>query len=115
MATHAPSLRVCVYTGWKVLLASVQKRGKVDSKARRLSDIAKRRRQNDKARARNVKKYQKENSGARVKVEAGADDGNDEDSDEDDDMSDEESLQRRTQRLFVDYVLAHDVVITTYK
>ena len=109
MATHAPSLRVCVYTGWKGLLASVEKRGAKNAKARNQSALAKRKKVNDRARANTVKKYQRGTSGGRVKVEID-DEG---DSDEDDDG--EESLPVRTQKLFVEYVLAHDVVITTYK
>jgi len=114
MATHAPSLRVCVYTGWKGLLASVKKRGAHDTKARHQSTLAKREKDNDKKRARTVKKYQRGNSGARVKIELD-DDEYGGDSDEEDGIMDEESLPLRTQRLFVDYVRAHDVVITTYK
>lgn len=110
MATHAPGLRVCVYTGWKGLLAGVQKRGAQDVKARNQSTLTKRKNANDKKRAQTVRKYQRGSSGVRVKVEI-----------EDDDDSDDEgtiggeSLQLRTQRLFVEYLLAHDVVITTYK
>ena len=110
MATHAPSLRVCVYTGWKGLLASVEKRGAKSAKARNQSALAKRKKVNDRARANTVNKYQRGTSGARVKVEF-EDDG---DSD-DDDLDGEEPLPVRTQKLFVEYVLAHDVVITTYK
>ena len=110
MATHAPSLRVCVYTGWKGLLASVEKRGAKDAKARNQSALAKRKKVNDRQRANTVKKYQRGTSGARVKVEI----DDEEDSDEDD-LEGGESLPVRTQRLFVEYVMAHDVVITTYK
>jgi E3 ubiquitin-protein ligase SHPRH len=110
MATHAPSLRVCVYTGWKGLLASVEKRGANSAKARNQSAVAKRKKVNDRARANTVKKYQRGTSGARVKVEF-----DDEGDSDDDDLADEESLPARTQKLFVEYVLAHDVVITTYK
>jgi E3 ubiquitin-protein ligase SHPRH len=109
MATHAPSLRVCVYTGWKGLLASVEKRGAKDAKARNQSALAKRKKVNDRQRANTVRKYQRGTSG-RVKVEI-EDEG---DSDEDE-IEGGESLPVRTQRLFVEYVLAHDVVITTYK
>jgi E3 ubiquitin-protein ligase SHPRH len=112
MATHAPGLRVCVYTGWKALLASVQKRDAQRIKAKNQSALAKRKRDNDKKRAQNIDKYQRASSGVRVKKELGDDD---EDSDNDDDLIDGESLPLRTQKLFVEYVLAHDVVITTYK
>jgi E3 ubiquitin-protein ligase SHPRH len=110
MATHAPSLRVCVYTGWKGLLASVEKRGAKSAKARTQTAVAKRKKVNDRARANTVKKYQRGGSGARVKVEFDSEGDSD-----DDDLADEESLPARTQKLFVEYVLAHDVVITTYK
>ena len=109
MATHAPSLRVCVYTGWKGLLASVEKRGAKNAKARNQSALAKRKKVNDRARANTVKKYQRGSSGARVKVEI------DDEGDSDEEDEGEESLPVRTQKLFVEYVLAHDVVITTYK
>ena len=114
MATHAPSLRVCVYTGWKGLLASVKKRSAQSTKAKNQSTLAKRKKANDRQRAQTVKKYQRGTFGARVKIERDDDDYGEE-SDEDDDMLGEESLPLRTQRLFVDYVRAHDVVITTYK
>jgi len=87
----------------------VEKRGAKSAKARNQSALAKRKKVNDRARANTVKKYQRGTSGGRVKVEID-DEG---DSDEDDDG--EESLPVRTQKLFVEYVLAHDVVITTYK
>jgi E3 ubiquitin-protein ligase SHPRH len=115
MATHAPSLRVCVYTGWKGLLESVMKRTNKDRKSKEFKDVAKRKRDNDMARARNVKKYQRGNVGARVKVESDHEDDDSEDSDSEELGVDEDSLQHRTQKLFVEYVQAHDVVITTYK
>jgi E3 ubiquitin-protein ligase SHPRH len=115
MATHAPSLRVCVYTGWKGLLESVMKRTNKDRKSKEVKDVAKRKRENDRARARNVQKYQRGNVGARVKVEPDYEEDDSEDSDSEELGVDEDSLQHRTQKLFVEYVQAHDVVITTYK
>jgi len=114
MATHAPSLRVCVYTGWKALLESVMKRSNKDRKSKEVKNLAKRRKDNDRARARNAQKYQRAGVGARVKMESDYEDDSD-GSDSEDLAVDEESLQHRTQKLFVEYVQAHDVVITTYK
>jgi E3 ubiquitin-protein ligase SHPRH len=90
------------------------KRTNKDRKSKEVKDVAKRKRVNDKARARNVKKYQRGDVGARVKVEPDYQDDS-EDSDSEELGVDEDSLQHRTQKLFVEYVQAHDVVITTYK
>ena len=87
----------------------MEKRGAKNAKARNQSALAKRKKVNDRARANTVKKYQRGSSGARVKVEI------DDEGDSDEDDEGEESLPVRTQKLFVEYVLAHDVVITTYK
>jgi E3 ubiquitin-protein ligase SHPRH len=109
MATHAPSLRVCVYTGWKSLLDGVEKRTSAGIRERK--DNAKRKRASDRARAQIKRKYRKDSEGGRVKVES---DEEGEEVDDDDDDPSAESLQHRTQRMFVDFVRAHDVVITTY-
>jgi E3 ubiquitin-protein ligase SHPRH len=114
MATHAPSLRVCVYTGWKTLLEGVDRRTNSDAKERKAKDKAKRKKENDRVRAQTVQKYRKNASGNRVKMESDYSDMDSDDEDEDDDELGE-SLQQRTQKLFVDYVRAHDVVIATYK
>ena len=108
MATHAPTLRVCVYTGWKTLLDGVGKRVIADRADHKNRLSAKRKRQNDRQRANTVKKYQKTTKGKSVKIEP------EETSDSEDDELPVEDLQQRTQRLFVDFVRAHDVVITTY-
>jgi E3 ubiquitin-protein ligase SHPRH len=77
--------------------------------------LAKRKRQNDRIRAQTVRKYQKEGSGDRVKVEPDYDFEEDDEDLESQTGLEEESLQQRTRKLFVDFVLAHDVVITTYQ
>lgn len=59
-----------------------------------------------------MRKYSRTNGGARVKVES---DDEDEDADEEEETTGQESLLEITQRQFVEYVRAHDVVITTYK
>lgn len=110
MATHAPSLRVCVYGGWKSLLDSVAKRTSMDVKDSKARVSAKRKRDNEMRRARTVQKYQKGTTGAAIKVET----GDEEDSDEEN-VAQSETLQQRTQRLFLEFVRAHDVVITTYQ
>lgn len=109
MAVHAPHLRVCVYEGWKGLLDGVHQRTVLDTRLRkeRVTAQAKRKRDNERQRAKTVKKYQKGSEGQAIK--------NEEDViDDDDEETPEEDLQSRTQRLFVDFVRAHDVVITTY-
>lgn len=108
MATHAPSLKVCVYTGWKTLLDGVAKRSVVDRAENKARMSAKRKRDNDRQRAKTVRKYQKPTKGKGVKIEP------EDPSDSEDEELLVEDLQQRTQRMFVDFVRAHDVVITTY-
>lgn len=103
-----------MYTGWKTLLASVKKRDGINRDFDTKAAKAKRKKENDKKRAKTVRKYQKGGSGARVKIELD-DEAYGEESDDDDAPINEESLAVRTQRLFVDFVRAHDVVITTYR
>jgi E3 ubiquitin-protein ligase SHPRH len=108
MATHAPTLRVCVYAGWKSLLDGVAKRVVTDKASHKSRLVAKRKRDNDRQRASTVRKYQKTTRGKSIKIEPG------DTPDSEDEELPVEDLQQRTQRLFVDFVRAHDVVITTY-
>lgn len=116
MATHAPSLRVCVYTGWKTLLEGVEKRTSANVKERKAKDKAKRKRDNDRVRAQTVQKYRRHAGGHRVKAESeDVHTSSDSENEDSDGVTGGDSLQHRTQRLFVDYIRAHDVVIATYK
>ena len=97
-----------MYTGWKGLLEGVAKRVTSDRVEQKNRLSARRKRENDRQRANNVRKYQKTTRGRSVKIEP------EEVSDSEDEEPPVEDLQQRTQRLFVDFVRAHDVVITTY-
>nr|XP_019047438.1 E3 ubiquitin-protein ligase SHPRH [Kwoniella bestiolae CBS 10118]OCF26368.1 E3 ubiquitin-protein ligase SHPRH [Kwoniella bestiolae CBS 10118] len=113
MQRHAPTLRVCVYEGWKSLQKGVEKqraaRMKVVEVEKKRKAVAFR----DQTRS----KYAKSNASRRVKVE------NDRDPieiDDDDEVKpelqeEEEGTLQVTQRQFVEYVRAHDVVVTTYQ
>jgi E3 ubiquitin-protein ligase SHPRH len=122
MRTHAPHLRVCVYEGWRTLQRGVERQKAATNRSINAKIEAKRKRQSESLRRSTVKKYSRTNGGSRVKIESD-DEGENEDEDEDEDEDDEgndvkaghESLLEVTQRQFVEYVRAHDVVITTYK
>lgn len=112
MATHAPTLRVCVYEGWKGLLDSVSKDMMADKREQASRLTAKRKQENDRKRASTVKKYKKSTVKTAKKIEI--EDSSESDSEPEKDDVVVENLQQRTQRLFVDFIRAHDVVITTY-
>jgi E3 ubiquitin-protein ligase SHPRH len=123
MRTHAPHLRVCVYEGWRTLQRGVERQKAAANRSINAKIEAKRKRQSESLRRSTVRKYSRTNGGARVKIESDdedEDEGEGEDEDEDEDEGDDvktghESLLEVTQRQFVEYVWAHDVVITTYK
>ncbi|WRT65006.1 uncharacterized protein IL334_001947 [Kwoniella shivajii] len=108
MQRHAPTLRVCVYEGWKSLQKGVEKQRAARMKAAE----ANKKRQAVAFRNETRNKYVKPNGGGKIKVESGGED--------DDDVKPgnggaEEGTLQVTQRQFVEYVRAHDVVVTTYQ
>jgi E3 ubiquitin-protein ligase SHPRH len=109
MRVHSPSVRVCVYEGWKSLEKGIQAE---HGRSQRAADARKRIR-NDTSRRQTVRKYKKAN-GRGVKVELSPDTSDTSDEEEEQEKPAESSLEI-TQRKFVDYVRAHDVVITTYQ
>jgi len=79
---------------------------------------ARQKRKNERSRTETVKKYARLNGGGRVEVGVVGDDLHSGYSKGDDSEEEEEPVEStldRTQRLFVDYVRAHDVVVTTYQ
>lgn len=97
-----------MYTGWKSLLDGVAKRVVSDRVEQKNRLSAKRKKDNDRQRANTVRKYQKTTRGKSIKIEP------EDVSDSENEEPPVEDLQQRTQRLFVDFVRAHDVVIATY-
>ena len=117
MQKHAPTLRVCVYEGWKSLQKGIKRQNAVSSKAR---DNEKRK--NERFRKETVNKYARLNGGHRQVIEQSSEPGYSEaEYHEDGESSNSsfgdrsESTLARTQRQFVAYVRAHDVVVTTYQ
>lgn len=116
LATHAPSLRVCVYPGWSGLIQQVRAKRKAAVKAHNQREVAERKRKNTQFRNQTRAKYARSSSG-RVKVEQETE-SEAESEDEDEDASTEaalDSLLQATQRSWVEYVRSYDVVITTYQ
>jgi len=110
MRRHAPSLRVCIYEGWKSLAKVFERDHQAIVKLRQAKAEKKKREAADKFRKQTVRKYSKSGNGSRVKVESDI-----ENEDDDTEEAEIEGTAVKTQRLFVDYIRAHDVVITTYK
>ncbi|ORY26908.1 SNF2 family N-terminal domain-domain-containing protein [Naematelia encephala] len=100
---HAPTLRVCVYDGWRALQKSVEKMQAATIKQR----AAKKRKRTERFRTKTAQKYRRLNGGP-VKSESLKSES------ESDESDSEDSLLDMTQREFLNYVRAHDVVITTY-
>ena len=115
LATHAPSLRVCIYPGWNNLIQQVRAKRAAAVKSYQRREAAERKRKNTKFRNETRAKYARTASG-RVKVEH-EEESEDEDEDEDDDTSEAalDSLLQATQRSWVEYVRSYDVVLTTYQ
>ncbi|OXB37227.1 E3 ubiquitin-protein ligase SHPRH [Cryptococcus neoformans] len=103
---HAPTIRVCVYEGWKSLQQGVEKQRDARRKARARKELEQKKRKAAAFRGQTRRKYVKSNDGLAIKEE----------SDEENDLDDEEEegTLQVTQRQFVGYVRAHDVVVTTY-
>ncbi|CAK9783442.1 hypothetical protein CC85DRAFT_282178 [Cutaneotrichosporon oleaginosum] len=107
---HAPNLRICIYPGWKALLAQLRAKRSVIAKTQ-----LKREAENRKRKAKDLRntarlKYAKGSGNQRIEVEM-------ESSDETQAEEDGEpiSLLSLTQLAFLDYVRGHDVVVTTYQ
>ncbi|WVQ97832.1 hypothetical protein IAU59_004947 [Kwoniella sp. CBS 9459] len=110
MQRHAPTLRVCVYDGWKSLQKGVDKQRAARLKAQGAKAEAYRKRKAEQLRNQTRAKYAKQFDGTRAKSEV---------EDEEFEIKDEEPVEEEgtlqvTQRQFVEYVRAHDVVVTTY-
>ncbi|WWD22076.1 hypothetical protein CI109_106565 [Kwoniella shandongensis] len=75
MQRHAPSLRICVYEGWKSLQKGVEKQRAARLKAQGAKNDAAKKRKNAQFRNQTRKKYAKSNGGARVKQESDEEDG----------------------------------------
>ena len=101
-----------MYEGWKPLIKGLTGQRAAASKARNAKTHEKRKRQFADYRKSVQKKYQRLNSGSRVKREEDEDDS---DYEEDHEDPSEENSLAACQRQFLDYVRVHDVVLTTYK
>ncbi len=112
MHAHSPHLRVCVYEGWKLLQKGVQQERAAHNKVH----AATQKRKNEDFRNQTISKYTRLNGSRRVKVETPSDSdytGSSETPAIDAEVEKESTLDS-TQRMFVDYVRAHDVVVTSY-
>lgn len=116
MHNHAPSLRICVYPGWKVLMAQLEAKRKDARNARKKRDASELKRKTKRMRNETRAKYAKGRNGDRVKVEMESSDDSDEEEDGNDGSEEPHlSLLALTQQAFLDYIRGHDVVITTYQ
>ena len=114
MRHHAPSLRVCVYEGWKSLQKGIEKQHSASIRRYNAHIENKKRQSSEIFRRKTVNKYAKLNGGNKVKVEDRiGGDGGEYDNEVKEDVREETSLEI-CQRQFVAYVRAHDVVVTTY-
>nr|ODN87625.1 hypothetical protein L203_03405 [Cryptococcus depauperatus CBS 7841] len=100
ISRHAPSLRICVYEGWKSLQRGIQRQ-----QTKQLQLLKKHKVQKQ---AQSTRKYVRRNNDDRHPSEPGREE------DMYHETRESESLLDLTQRQFVNYVRAHDVVVTTY-
>jgi E3 ubiquitin-protein ligase SHPRH len=117
LATHAPSLRVCVYPGWSFLIQQVRTKRKAEVKAHEKREANKLKRKNTKFRNQTRAKYAKGSKG-KVAVEQEDESESEDDSEDEADEVPEDSLDsllQATQRYWLDYVRSHDVVISIYQ
>jgi E3 ubiquitin-protein ligase SHPRH len=137
---HAPAVRVCVYEGWKPLQDSARKKLAAVNKVPEKRNANNKRKKQEQERSATVEKYAKRLKGkggaavpavsttrsSRQTSIASADLGTvasnkdetidmDCDDEGEKDMDDVSTLLQVTQREFLRYVRAHDVVITTYQ
>ena len=113
MRKHAPSLRVCVYEGWKSLQKGIEKEHAATVKRSLKSTERKKRRASEKLVRKTSRKYAKKNGGGRGKRQSDINEMSS-DSESEEEVQEESSLEI-CQRRFVEYVRLHDVVVTTYK
>ena len=97
-----------MYEGWKSLQKGIQAQRNATIQAVSRAELSKKRKSDAAFRLNILKKYQRLNGNERVKVESS------EEAEEVDEVRDESSLEI-CQRQFVEYVRAHDIVLTTYK
>ncbi|KAL7424578.1 hypothetical protein Q5752_000262 [Cryptotrichosporon argae] len=140
MARHAPKLRVCVYTGWKVLQSEVERSR---AAARKRNKAAKDNKEKAVAQAyleRTRNKYAKTGKGTKAAKQETIDESEGEEeavcgkrrraprrkpikvkepseeaAEPTEEAAEDDSLLHLVQSGFVDYVRAHDVVVTTYQ
>lgn len=97
---------MCVYEGWKSLQQGVEKQRDARRTARARKELEQKKRKAAAFRGQTRRKYAKGNAGLAIKMESDEENQGDEQ---------EEGTLQVTQRQFVDYVRAHDVVVTTYQ
>ena len=137
---HAPAVRVCVYEGWKPLQDSARKKLAAVNKVPEKRNANNKRKKQEQERSATVEKYAKRLKGkdgaavpaasttrssrqtsvasAELGTAAPIEDetiGVDRDDEGEKDTDDVSTLLQVTQREFLRYVRAHDVVITTYQ
>lgn len=126
MKLHAPSLRVCIYPGWAVLIKQVEKRRKATLKERSKQAARNLKRERVKFRNETRRKYAKGADGVKIEPESDYDEDyvemeSEEEEEEDDEFAptpkteDGESLLDLTQQAFLEYIRGFDVVITSYQ
>lgn len=115
MNTHAPNLRICVYPGWKTLIAQLEVKRKAIAKAQRQREAASQKRKSQQMRNNTRRKYVKNRNHKRVDVEMESIDESDDEVGAGNDGTHHTTLLALTQQAFLDYVRGHDVVITTYQ
>ncbi|WVF70051.1 hypothetical protein IAT40_004838 [Kwoniella sp. CBS 6097] len=103
MQRHAPTLRVCVYEGWRSLQKGIDKQRAARLKAEGSKAEATRKRKAEQLRNQTRAKYARKFDGTRVKSEP-------EEVEVIEIDEEKEGTLQVTQRQFVEYVRAHDVV-----
>jgi len=96
-----------VYEGWKSLQKGIQTQRSANVQAFDRAMLHKKRKHGSAFMKKTVNKYQKLNEGESVKMES------EEEDEEEEEVTNESSLEI-CQRQFVEYVRAHDIVLTTY-
>lgn len=105
---HCPTMRVCVYQGWQSLQKAIKRQRDLNVRAVTEALELKKRKSLEIFTAKTVKKYKMLNGAVLIKSE------HEEAEEEEPAVQDVSSLEI-CQKQFVEYVRAHDVVLTTYK
>lgn len=105
-------MRVCVYEGWKNLIAGVQRARAKEVRAWNEGAASRKRKAAEKEWAGMRSKYTKSNTGTARSSRTATAMG--EDTVKDEPVDELQSLLEVTQKEFVRFIRAHDVVITTY-